>query len=140
MRELRELNRDNLELARRTRNAVRQFLFYNEEISKEQQSEWFSNVYMKSPEKIYLCYTEGQYVGCCQFDPDTREIAIRIEPDCQGCGYGYQFLEMLLKSISGKVIAKVKLNNIASINLFIKVGFKIEDITDIVIMSRIIEP
>ena len=139
MRELRPLVKENIELIRKTRNAVREWLFYTEYVSPEQQLYWYENVYVKSSERIFLCYNDDKYIGCCQFHPDNNRIAIKMESEYQGLGHGYHFLCMLLHKISGvKVIAKIKLSNIWSINLFIKVGFKVEEIKNyVIIMSRL---
>lgn len=122
-----KLNKNNIELIPKTRNAVRKWLFNNELISSKQQIYWYFNNYIKSSIKIYLCYKEKEYIGYCQIDSKTNEIGIYLEPKFQGFGYGSEFLNLLLKKIPNtKVIAKIKSDNIQSINLFKKAGFKIE--------------
>ena len=53
----------------------------------------------------------------------NNDIRVAIHPDYQGMGIGKYMIEELLKRYP-QAIAKIKLDNIASINLFEKCGFK----------------
>ena len=122
-----KLIKDNIELVRKTRNAVRKWLFNSEWISSKQQLNWYLNHYIKGSKKIYLCYKDEKYIGYCEFNSENNEVGINIESKFQGFGYGFEFLNLLLKKNSNvKIIAKIKPDNIPSINLCKKAGFKVE--------------
>jgi len=132
-----ELTVDDIEKIRHTRNAVREWLFNTGEITRDQQVNWFLNTYSRNFEVVYLFYDGETYVGFCKFDPNTGIIAIMIEPEYQQLSYGYKCLKMFLEKCKGhKIYAEIKINNIPSINLFIKAGFKVESIKDYITMSR----
>lgn len=129
---------DDSEKIRHTRNAVREWLFNTEEITHDQQVNWFLNVYSRNSEIVYLFYDKKIYRGFCKFDPKTGIIAIMVEPEYQRLSYGYKFLGLVLKRLKKhKIIAEIKIKNIPSLNLFIKAGFRIDRIeNDIVYMSK----
>ena len=86
-------------------------------ITQEQQIE-----YMKTyKNNFYICLSDGNPVGYIrQIDGD---IGVCTHPDYWGKGIGSYMINELMK-IHPECYARVKLDNIASVKAFEKVGFK----------------
>ena len=92
--------------------------FIQQEVIDEEQHETYMSKY---GDKFYLCLIEDQpagYVGVIEDD-----IRVATHPDYQKMGVGLFMIKQVNKAFPGAV-AKVKLENEASIKLFEKAGFK----------------
>tara|TARA_R110000824_G_scaffold359891_1_gene547522 strand:+ start:898 stop:1287 length:390 start_codon:yes stop_codon:yes gene_type:complete len=86
-------------------------------VERGQHKEYMS----KNGDKFYLCLVEGQpagYVGVIEND-----IRVATHPNYQKMGVGLFMIKQITKA-SPRAIAKVKLENEASVKLFEKAGFK----------------
>ena len=91
-------------------------------IKQEHISENFHLKYMeKHGNMFYVCLCKNKpagYIGC--IDDDIR---IAVHPDFQGKGIGSFMINELMK-INPSAFAKIKIDNEASLRLFMKCGFK----------------
>jgi ribosomal protein S18 acetylase RimI-like enzyme len=88
-------------------------------ISKKQQVD-----YMKKYEKnYYICLADEQPAGFIGvIDSDIR---VATHPDFQGLGIGTLMVRYLVKK-RRNIQAKIKIDNVASVKLFEKCGFKLK--------------
>jgi len=109
---------------------VRKFAFQTDLISFECHRQWFEKK-LKSDETILcLCYSNENSVGQVRFDKveEGLYIDISIDPAYRGKGYGKSVLDRSIDYVFYKYgfhnfISEVKEENVASINLFLSVGF-----------------
>jgi len=88
-----------------------------EYITKEQQKK-----YMKQNNDIFhICLLNDEFVGYIRILND--DIGLIVEPNKQRLGIGEFMVKEILKQ-NKNIIAKIKINNINSIKLFEKCGFK----------------
>ena len=99
---------------------MRQFSIETQkEIEMEDHIKWFR----RNKQNIYIIYDDIDY-GDVRFDGD--EVAIKVDPRFRGMGIGKKALE-LAKEMRDMMIAKIVDGNVASMRLFLSVGFKIID-------------
>ena len=101
----------------RNMDGVRQGFIQQEHISKDSHRS-----YMKENcNFFYICLDKGTpmgYIGVIDYD-----IRVATHPDFQGMGVASFMLNEVMK-IHPKAVAKVKIENEASLRLFEKCGFK----------------
>jgi ribosomal protein S18 acetylase RimI-like enzyme len=102
----------------------------NDEIDFENHDEWFKNKYFCNKDNICLIAKINKKVaGYCRLDFDNGRknfiISIAVDQIFQGCGVGNLLLSKSVKEIkkSQEIIAEIKKNNKASLNLFKKNKF-----------------
>ena len=103
----------------RNMNGIRQGFIRQEPISSDQQKDYMA----ENGEYFYICLADEEpsgYVGV--IDDDIR---VATHPDFQGVGVGSFMIQEIHKRYPGAQ-AKVRVNNIASFNLFIKSGYKVQ--------------
>jgi len=103
----------------RNNDSVQHGFIDNVMITTEQQVKYMS----RHSDDYFVCLCDGVpagYVG--EIDGDIR---VATEPDWQRSGVGTFMIEGLMRMKPGS-FAKVKVENIASISLFKKCGFKIK--------------
>jgi GNAT superfamily N-acetyltransferase len=102
----------------RTMDGVTQGFIEQKDITTEQQQE-----YMKEfNNNFYICLYKGDpagYIGIIEND-----IRVATHPQFQGKGIGSFMINRIIE-IYPSAYAKVKIDNIASYNLFRKCGFKV---------------
>ncbi len=119
MMELVENKKEYWEFIRNLRNHpdVKTGFVFQDYISEEQQKAYMS----KYGDCFYICLVDEKpagYVGVIEDD-----IRVATHPDFQGMGVGKYMINQLM-SLHPNAFAKVKIDNIASIKLFEKCGFK----------------
>lgn len=107
------------EFIRNLRNldGVREGFIQQETITQEQQQAYMS----KYNDCFYICLYNGEpagYIGVINDD-----IRIATHPDYQGKGVASFMLKEIVKKFPN-ALAKIKINNEASLRLFEKCGFK----------------
>tara|TARA_R100001594_G_scaffold102979_4_gene137705 strand:- start:1807 stop:2193 length:387 start_codon:yes stop_codon:yes gene_type:complete len=117
--ELVENRQEYWEFIRELRNmdGVRQGFVQQEYISKDSHR----NYMKKNCNFFYICLDKGTpmgYIGVIDYD-----IRVATHPDFQGMGVASFMLNEVMK-IHPKAVAKVKIENEASLRLFEKCGFK----------------
>lgn len=88
---------------------------------------WFAKS-MHNPNRCLFIVTEGKHrVGMVRFDKiqDAWLVSINIAPAERGKGYGEAALRMAIAKISNsRLLAEIKLDNLASIRIFERCGFR----------------
>lgn len=100
-------------------------------ISLESHLEWFSKKYFK--EKNNFCFVvekDNRVIGYLRLDEEDNHylLSIALDASYQGQGIGSFLLNGVLKKFNFKkpILAQVKKENLASINLFKNAGFKLK--------------
>jgi RimJ/RimL family protein N-acetyltransferase len=109
------------EFIRNLRNleGVREGFIQQEIITQEQQQAYMSQY----GDYFYICLYKGEpagYIGVIDND-----IRVATHPDYQGKGVG-SFMVKEIKKLQPSSVAKVKIDNKASLGLFKKCGFEIK--------------
>ena len=109
------------EFIRNLRNleGVREGFIQQEIITQEQQQAYMSQY----NDYFYICLYKGEPAGYIGVIDD--DIGVATHPDYQGKGIG-SFMVKEIKKIQPSSVAKVKVDNKASLGLFKKCGFKIK--------------
>lgn len=109
------------EFIRNLRNleGVREGFIQQEIITQEQQQAYMSQY----NDYFYICLYKGEPAGYIGVIDD--DIRVATHPDYQGKGIG-SFMVKEIKKIQPSSVAKVKVDNKASLGLFKKCGFKIK--------------
>ncbi|MEY8213843.1 MAG: GNAT family N-acetyltransferase [Colwellia sp.] len=94
--------------------------------SASDHDEWFRHALKSEFREIWIFEGQGKSLGQLRVDKgDKNEVSILISPGFMGFGYGNIALQLLCNHYSGiDLWAYIKIENISSINLFIKNKFK----------------
>jgi L-amino acid N-acyltransferase YncA len=71
---------------------------------------------------------KDQKVGVVRYDPigaDCYDVSININPAMRGQGWGTQLLKQSLSQVKGKILARIRQGNTASLKLFKRIGCKL---------------
>lgn len=101
-------------------------------VSKEEHAEWFLESITNPNRTIYIGLIHSFKVGVCRFDLNplnlSAEISITLNPVLRGKGLSYQFLMMAIeeyrKSHHADLLATIKNDNLASMRIFTRFGFR----------------
>ncbi len=107
---------------------VRLNSFHTEKISWTTHEKWYSDKINSVDTFFYIIEINKEFTGYIRLDKDNTKwlISIAINPVARGKSYGLKALQKLQKIHPDKtLIAYVKINNKASINMFLKDNFKI---------------
>ena len=109
------------EFIRNLRNleGVREGFIQQEVITQKQQQDYMSQY----NDYFYICLYKGEPAGYIGVIDD--DIRVATHPDYQGKGVG-SFMVREIKKLCPTSMAKVKIENKASLGLFQKCGFKIK--------------
>lgn len=97
----------------------------------EEHRNWFKRS-LKNPNcKLFIGEVSASKVGVCRFDFDRTvsyvKVSINLKPSYRGRGFGKELLSLsvkrYLKYNDHNLVAKIKAENIASLNIFESVGF-----------------
>ena len=100
--------------------------------SIEDHEVWFKNSLCNVDRALYVGELGYKKLGVCRFDflesEMLAEVSINMNPSMRGCGLGKKFLfesiECYLEKNKYNLLAKVKPNNLASLNIFESAGFE----------------
>lgn len=129
---LRNITENDLELIFKWANEedVRQNSFNKENINYEEHKKWFLKK-IKNKDMFYLLQHNENKIGQIRVDKidDGLLISYSIDREKRGKGYGRIIVELLEKEllknkIDEKIIAYVKKSNIASVKIFIDLGYE----------------
>lgn len=126
---LREATYDDWKLLLEWRNdpSTRENSFTQEEIPEHIHKLWFNDSLSNPYRKIYIFESNLIPVGTLRSDyflNDEYILSWNIAPLQRGKGYGVKILELFLQNKTGKFIAEIKPENIASIKMVKKNGFE----------------
>jgi RimJ/RimL family protein N-acetyltransferase len=110
----------------RNDSITRENSFDQEEISEQTHKIWFNKSLSNSNREIYILEDNNVPVGSIRSDNinDQYLLSWSIAPDQRGKGYGTKILEIYLQDKKGEFLAEIKPENIASIKMVQKNGFK----------------
>jgi UDP-2,4-diacetamido-2,4,6-trideoxy-beta-L-altropyranose hydrolase len=116
---------------------VRQNSINTKIIGWDEHQKWFNNKLNSSSSFLYLAENKQSRIGQVRFDCENSEATINysISIDYRGLGLGKEILKQAIEKISQdclyiKIIkAKVKISNIASNKILIRLGFVERDKT-----------
>ena len=106
---------------------VRNNSFIQESTTFENHFKWFSKKINNSDTSIFILSNEFNNIGQIRIDYEKSYwlIDYSIDREYRGMGYGKIIIELLLKKCNNfKFRAVVKKNNLPSISVFLKTGFK----------------
>lgn len=100
--------------------------------SIEQHRLWFEGSLTNVNCKLFIGEIDGSKIGVCRFDIDAKEssaeVSINMNPTRRGSGLGKKFLAAsvgyYLKDNKHDLLARIKMDNIASFRIFEAIGFK----------------
>jgi RimJ/RimL family protein N-acetyltransferase len=103
----------------------------NNTIALEEHKKWFESGLINSSRKLYIGIIKKEKVGICRFDLDKltniSEVSINLNPSMRGKNLSYELLfnsiKIYRKNNFGKLAAKIKKENEASLKIFEKCGF-----------------
>ena len=106
--------------------------FSNTTPSFTDHSEWFKKALNSKDHKIYIGEIQKQKIGICRFQLSnsgkSSEVSINMNPSFRAKGLGrillIQSIDKYFQSNEVNLIAKIKINNRASIKIFIAAGFE----------------
>lgn len=104
----------------------------SDKIALKSHLAWFKHKYFTGKDNYcFILENEKRYaIGYCRFDFEKEGrayiVSIAISPDYQGLGLGDKLLYGALRQFDNRhdILAEIKRNNIASLKLFEKNGFK----------------
>jgi len=100
--------------------------------SIEEHEIWLKNSLCNVDRALYIGELGDKKLGVCRFNflesEQLAEVSINMNPSMRGCGLGKKFLfesiEFYLEKNRYNLLAKVKPNNLASLNIFESAGFE----------------
>jgi RimJ/RimL family protein N-acetyltransferase len=101
--------------------------FEQGEVSEQTHKIWFNKSLSNSNREIYILEDNSIPVGSIRSDAvDSGKYILswNIDPNQRGKGYGTKILEIYLQDKKGEFLAEIKPENIASIKMVQKNGFK----------------
>jgi UDP-2,4-diacetamido-2,4,6-trideoxy-beta-L-altropyranose hydrolase len=102
-------------------------------VGKAQHENWYRETLASQTRKIFVCMNEsGEAVGTIRMDAieGGAELSWAVAPECRGRGYGKAMLAEALKAVRGRVFARIKSANEASVKMVAGLGFKKIDEAD----------
>lgn len=107
---------------------VRRNAFNSVPIPWEQHKEWFFKKISDINTKIFILELENTPVGQVRFEKESDywKIDYSIKKEFRGKGFGTILLEKSIPEINGTLKACVKIENVGSIKVFEKLGFRKE--------------
>lgn len=96
-------------------------------VSWPRHEEWFAKSLVDSKREIWLAIFNNQDVGMIRLDrgQDVTELSWSVAPEHRGRGLGSQILATFVSEHPAAYVAKVKKQNLASLKMAEKAGFKI---------------
>ena len=100
-------------------------------ISLDNHKKWFKDSLNNENRKLFIAEVNQYKIGMCRFDYDSKkdqaEVSINLNPKFRGKGYGKKLLLLSLENYLKKreltIVAKIKIENIKSFNMFSSAGF-----------------
>jgi RimJ/RimL family protein N-acetyltransferase len=127
------LGREDIEDIRRIRNLVSNNLTVPQQINELEQEKWFANMSADSSRQYFAILRNDVVVGCIwyesySFTNSSCRVGLFIDPAFQGRKIGTIAMETFIKYLHDsfgmhRIWCFVLENNLASLNLFRKIGF-----------------
>ena len=100
-------------------------------ISWESHRQWLRDVLEDINRRLFVAERDGTPVGTIRFDIDPSgdaEVSVTAAPETRGGGVGAEIIragtaEVLQSRFVGRIVARIKMENIASQKAFAKAGY-----------------
>jgi len=94
----------------------------------EEHLAWVNRVLVSQDHQLFIAYVEGQAVGTARSDrhSSVHELSWTVAPNWRGQGVAKLMAKQLADQFSGPICARVKLDNLASQNIAIYLGMKLD--------------
>ena len=95
------------------------------QISAQEHAAWLSGVLASRTVRLYVAQHDGKPAGTvrAEFTEDSTELSWTVAPELRGRGLGKAIVATALRYLSGKVVARIKEDNAASISIAKHAGF-----------------
>lgn len=112
---------------------IRKFSISNSVIKKDDHEKWLKSKLMDKNSEYFILMESHEYIGSVRFDIEDAffaKVSYQIDPTFHGNGFGKKILDMGMRKLLMKrpfivkVHGVVMKNNIASIAIFNRLGFK----------------
>lgn len=102
------------------------------EISRERHDRWFEELLKHHPERVAIAEMNGSPVGVIRLDwseqNDSCDLSFTVAPEHRGKGVGFRMVQLSIQDLrNARILAEVKLSNVASRRIFERLGFTIID-------------
>jgi len=121
---LRNIEKKDIEWARRLRNRNRKYFLYNKPVSKEQQEKWYKSL----DYSFFIIEHNGMRVGTVAIKESVGQIEVNnvlIEEKHRGKGIFKKAINIIEKKYGKPLYLTVEANNETAINVYQKLGFSI---------------
>ncbi len=124
--------------------AVRNNSFNKDQITWENHLKWFKNKLLSTDTYLFIFYHENVPVGQVRLDlkDDFWYIDYSIDKEYRGKGMGTAMIKTIINKFpSNNIKAQVKKDNVGSLKVFEKTGFKIVSeyfVNDVIIIDFVI--
>ena len=103
----------------------------SKKIEINEHSTWFKKYITLKFSSLFIVSLRSEKIGLVRIDCKKKEIFLSylVDRKKRNKGYGYQMLNKIIKKFKNKkkvFKARVKISNLASNSIFIKLGFKIK--------------
>ena len=117
----------------RNNHSTRNASINNKRIHFDEHSEWFSELLENKRNFSFIGFSNFDNIGVCHLTPSKNSggmrVSILLNPKFKNKGFGQYLLSLSLLELRKKYefefIAEIKKNNIPSVAIFQKIGFKL---------------
>lgn len=127
---LQEISIDDIEKLRLWKNKHKSSFFHNEEITKEEQEQWFNSVYKNNEDVMFIVVHDGKKIGCMGYRFKNNHIDVynimRGEDSSSELFKMSTAFRLMLEYLRGKynkVISCVVLNHNPAFEWYLRNGF-----------------
>lgn len=98
------------------------------EVDAATHAKWFARVVWNERHVLLIGEVDGVPVGAVRYDrvKDHWEVSVNVAPEARGRGMGTALLRQGAAHVSGRVVARIKPNNAASLRAFAYAGYVVE--------------
>jgi RimJ/RimL family protein N-acetyltransferase len=118
---------------------TRQNSITTDEVQEEPHKKWLEASLDNPNRELYILEDDSVAVGTIRSDK-TEEgsfiLSWNIAPEARGKGYGVKILEIFLKGRVGKFLAEIKKENVPSIKMAEKNGFKLIEDSNVLLYCK----
>jgi len=106
---------------------TRKASYHTHEITKEEHLSWLHNILNNPLRTLYIAEENAQPVGTARADQSEgiTELSWTVAPAFRGKGIGEKMVNALSSQISGPISARIKKDNIISINIAKSLGMSL---------------
>lgn len=111
--------------------------FNSEAISNTDHQDWFSRALRNEKKLMFIAEDlNSNKLGIVRLDcidNGLYEVNVNVSPESRGKSWGNKILKEASKLVKGKLVARIKSNNVVSIKAFKKCGYILKQASDEII-------